>query len=202
MRLLLVRHAESEWNAQRRWQGWSDPPLSEHGRAQAVQAASRVPGTVRSVVSSDLQRARETAQIIASELGLGDVTVDAGWREIDVGAWSGLTMDEVKERHPGTHAQWRGGKLDAYPEGESRAAHRSRLLAAIGRLAAREPDADVMVVTHGGCLSDLERMLDVHPGNPSTNLTARWFRWDSNLSADGERFQLTEAAPPVERAAH
>jgi probable phosphoglycerate mutase len=200
--LLLVRHAESEWNAERRWQGWSDPPLSEHGRTQSVHAVAQIPETVRSIVSSDLHRARETAEIIASELGLGEVTVDAGWREIDVGDWSGLTMDEVKERHPEAYADWRAGRLDAYPGGESRAAHRSRLLAAIARLSAREPNADVMVVTHGGCLSDLERMLDVHPGNPSTNLTARWFRWDSDLRADGERFQLTEAAPPAERAAH
>src|SRR3954471_3985163 len=99
-RLLLVRHGQSEWNAQGRWQGQADPPLTDLGRAQA-RAAARSVGSVDGIFASELQRATETAAIIAEELGLGPVLIDEGLRERDAGAWSGLTRDEIHERFPG-----------------------------------------------------------------------------------------------------
>src|SRR3954452_11777953 len=79
-RLLLVRHGQSEWNAVGRWQGQADPPLTELGRAQA-RAAARAIGELDAVFSSDLRRARETAEVIAECIGVGPVISDAGLRE-------------------------------------------------------------------------------------------------------------------------
>ena len=201
MRFLLVRHAESEWNAERRWQGHADPPLSDRGREQARTAARHLSGFEGPVVASDLVRAVETAEIIASELGLGPVHIEPGMREIDVGGFSGLTADEVARRLPEAHADWKAGRLETYPDGESRTAHPERILDALARLAA-EHDGDVLVVTHGGCITAIERHVGVHPGKPSTNLTARWFRWEDGLHADSDRIQLADAAPPAARRVH
>src|SRR5690606_34165227 len=95
-RVLLVRHGQSEWNAIGRWQGQADPPLSDLGRLQAREA-SRALGTVDAVWASDLQRAVETAAIIAGELGVGPVVVDPDLRERDAGEFSGLTRPEIEE---------------------------------------------------------------------------------------------------------
>ena len=99
-RILLVRHGESEWNSVGRWQGQADSPLSDLGRQQA-KVASRALGQLDLVVCSDLQRAQVTAEIIASELGVGPVVIDAGLRERDAGEWSGLTRTEIHEQWPG-----------------------------------------------------------------------------------------------------
>ncbi|HVL80705.1 MAG TPA: histidine phosphatase family protein [Actinomycetota bacterium] len=200
-RFLLVRHAESQWNAQRRWQGHADPPLTDRGREQARAAAAAIAPFDGPVFSSDLKRARETAEIVAGELGLGPVTTDPDLREIDVGAFSGLTADEVRERLPDAHRAWRAGELDAYPQGESKRDHLTRLLVSFERIATQHA-GDVLVVSHGGCLTQLERHLGVHPGRPSTNLTARWFEWDGSLRAVSERLQLAPAAPPERRRVH
>src|SRR5918995_495099 len=99
-RLLLVRHGESTWNAQGRWQGWADPPLSDIGRAQAESAAPAA-APVDAVVSSDLERARTTAELMAAVLDAGAVRVEPGLRERDVGDFTGLTRAEIEERWPG-----------------------------------------------------------------------------------------------------
>ncbi|MEY2406219.1 MAG: glucosyl-3-phosphoglycerate phosphatase, partial [Acidimicrobiaceae bacterium] len=84
VRILLVRHGQSEWNALGRWQGQADPPLSDLGRLQA-HAAAHALGAVGAVFASDLVRAAETAAIIAAELGVGPVVIDADLRERDAG---------------------------------------------------------------------------------------------------------------------
>src|SRR5207302_10768657 len=112
-RLLLVRHGESEWNAVGRWQGWADPPLSELGQRQAAVAARAV-GAVDAIVSSDLQRASQTAAIIAGELGIGPVVVDVALRERAAGTSTGLTRDEIDEQFPGSLAN--GERPDGYED--------------------------------------------------------------------------------------
>ncbi|MDP9295247.1 MAG: histidine phosphatase family protein, partial [Actinomycetota bacterium] len=100
--VLLLRHAQSVWNAERRWQGWADAPLSEEGERQAELVGGRLQEEgLTSAASSDLRRARRTAELISRSLGLGPVGVDRGLRERDVGEWSGLTAAEVDERWPG-----------------------------------------------------------------------------------------------------
>ena len=99
-RVLLVRHGQSEWNAAGRWQGQADPPLTDLGRHQALHAARNL-GVVDAVVASDLQRASETALIIAEALGVGPVVLEPGLRERDAGEWSGLTRAEIERDWPG-----------------------------------------------------------------------------------------------------
>src|SRR4051812_28108445 len=99
-RILLVRHGESTWNADGRWQGQADPPLSERCRRQAAAAAASV-GTVDAIAPSGLERAAETGAIIARVIGLEPVIVDPGWRERDAGPLSGLTRDEIHQEFPG-----------------------------------------------------------------------------------------------------
>ena len=98
--ILLARHGETEWNREGRWQGWADPSLNDTGRAQARELAEQLRATpFDAVYSSDLRRALETAVILAAPHDLAVVT-DADLREIDVGAWSGLTRAEITERFP------------------------------------------------------------------------------------------------------
>src|SRR5687768_15169755 len=115
-RVLLLRHGQSTWNAERRWQGSADPPLSPHGEEQARAAATQLGGFALSVVvASGLQRARRTAELIADELVLGEVRIVDDLRERDVGEWSGRTTDEIEEMWPGDLAAWRAGELASIP---------------------------------------------------------------------------------------
>jgi probable phosphoglycerate mutase len=189
-RFFLVRHAESQWNAEGRWQGRGDPSLSPHGREQASIAVERIRGEVDLIVASPQRRAIETAEIIAGALGLGEVKTDDGLREIDVGEWTGLTMDEVKARWGAELEAWRAGELDSPPGGEDRMVFLERVLAALERLRQTHGDTRVLVVTHGGVIGRVERYLERHPGRGSGNLTGRWFELDGELLATSERIPL------------
>lgn len=139
--LLLVRHAETDWNAESRWQGHADPPLNERGRAQARELAERLSRErIDAVYTSDLRRARETADEVGRRLGLEPVPVP-DLREVDVGEWSGLTYAEITDRWPGAE-RWQVGET---PE-----AMADRVVAAVRRIAADHPDGRVLVVSHGG----------------------------------------------------
>ena len=190
-RLLLVRHGQSEWNAQGRWQGLGDPHLSDHGREEAKLAASALDGFAGLIFSSPLIRARETAEIIATALGHdGALLIEPDLREIDVGEFSGLTNDEIEAKLPEAWAELRAGNLQRFPGGEARADFLDRVIGALARIAARHPDDTVLAVTHGGAIASLERHLGVHPGVGVGNLGGRWFELDGELRVDGERVAL------------
>ena len=155
-RILLVRHGETTWNAEKRWQGWADSPLSDLGRQQAIEAASAV-GAVDAIVASDLQRATDTARIISEAVGVGPVVTDEGLRERDVGDWSGLVSQEIEARWPGSIAAWRGGEMPAPPGGERNEDILVRFEAALHRVATVFAGAEVLAVSHGGVLRLLER---------------------------------------------
>ena len=105
----LARHGQSDWNAARRWQGHADRPLTGLGRRQAAELAERLADTpLDAVYSSDLRRARETAEAVATKHGL-PLHVLPELREVDVGSWSGLTRLEAEERFPEAFARWRDG---------------------------------------------------------------------------------------------
>ena len=145
--LVLVRHGESTWNAEQRLQGQQDPPLSERGREQARAAARVVAGLglpAERVVSSDLSRARETAEL----LGVGAARLDPAWREIDVGGWAGRRAADVDAEADGL-TNWRGGPRTA-PDGEPWADFARRVARAIAELAAA--GGSWIVVSHGGCV--------------------------------------------------
>jgi broad specificity phosphatase PhoE len=167
--LLLVRHAQSEWNAAGRWQGWADPPLTALGRAQAEEAGERLRRTAPPIdraVSSDLDRARTTASIVAGIAGTPElvgrsplVEEVSGLREFDVGQWSGLTRAEITAEWPKTLAAWDAGALDATPGGEPRADFDARVQAAVIQIIAAHPGQRVLVVAHGGVVHSIGKWL-------------------------------------------
>jgi probable phosphoglycerate mutase len=154
--LLLVRHGESTWNAVRRWQGHGDPPLSELGREQSrALAASLAQREIAALWSSDLQRAVETAGILAEVLGL-PVQSDARWRERHLGDWTGLRREAIEARWPELYARLAAGDPDAAPPGgESQRDLDARVHAAAAQIAAAHPGQRVVVVTHRGAIRSL-----------------------------------------------
>lgn len=186
-RILLVRHGQSEWNLTGRWQGQADPPLTDLGRAQA-RAAAQVLGTVDAVWTSDLQRAVETATIIAGELGVGPVVVDPDLRERDAGEWSGLTRAEIDERYPGYldppdgSSEGAGGEGADGAEGwvprrppgwESDASLAARVHRALTVIRREVGPGEVLAVAHAGLLYTVERELGAE-GSRLGNLDGRW----------------------------
>jgi broad specificity phosphatase PhoE len=150
--MLLVRHGQSEWNALGRWQGQADPPLSSLGRQQALAAAERI-GSIDLIVSSDLQRASTTAQLIAAQIGIGPVIIEPDLRERDVGPWSGLTGEQIDAGWPGQR------DAGAWPEGwEHDDILLVRVCAALDTIARTYAGASVLVITHGGVLHALEAL--------------------------------------------
>ncbi|MGH9139087.1 MAG: histidine phosphatase family protein [Acidimicrobiales bacterium] len=178
-RVLLVRHGQSEWNAVGRWQGQADPPLSDVGRRQA-KAAARTLGAVDAVVASDLQRAAETATIIAGDLGVGPVLIEPLLRERDAGEWSGLTRAEIERQYPGYLAD--GLRPPGWETDEDVLA---RALAALARIHDQVPDGEVLAVTHGG----LVYVVEAHLSGSFERLANGGGRY---LSVDGDGLVLGE----------
>jgi broad specificity phosphatase PhoE len=149
----VVRHGETEWNASGRWQGHADIPLNDVGRAQARRLGARLlrEGVrFEAIYSSDLQRSWETAAIVGEALGIPPRPLPA-LREIDVGAWSGLTGPEVKARDAELLARLESGEdLPRGGTGERFADLYNRIVPAIERLGAEHPRGTVGLFTHGG----------------------------------------------------
>lgn len=186
-RVLLVRHGESTWNAEKIWQGQADPPLSALGEQQAADAAQHVDG-VDAIWSSDLVRARRTADIVAESRGLR-VVLDARLRERDAGEWQGLTRTEIEDRFPGYLGS--GRRPPGY---EDDAALTERAVAAIDAIAAAHPGGSVLVVTHGGVVRTLERHLGAADEGLLPNLGGRFFVSSGDRWSLGNRVLLLEAA--------
>ncbi len=150
MRMLLVRHAETDWNRERRFQGGRDVPLSATGREQAESAARLLAATpLAAVWSSPLARARDTAAIIAAPHRLA-VQEAAAFREMGFGEWEGLTRDEVRERFADAHRAWVETPQEATWSGaEALAAVRTRALAGLAALRAAHQGQTICLVTHG-----------------------------------------------------
>lgn len=162
--ILLARHGESDWNRAKRWQGQADRPLTELGLAQARELAERLAETeLNAVYSSDLQRAHETAEIVARKQRL-DVTLLPELREVDVGSWSGLTRSEAEERYPDAYRHWTAGG-EGWEDGETYEELSARVIGAIQMIAAEHPGDRVLVVTHGGSIRAIHAAamgVDVH----------------------------------------
>ena len=153
LRLVFIRHGSSTWNDERRIQGQLDPPLSEKGKEQARRLAERLrESQVDAFYSSDLLRARETAEAVAGCIGRPFELLPE-LREVALGEWEGLKRDEIVARYPEEWDRWAvRPSWDIVPGGEGTAAFEARVGAAIELLAERHPTGRVLVVTHGGVI--------------------------------------------------
>lgn len=160
-RLILLRHGETEWNAQLRMQGHRDIPLSDHGVQQAAAAAASVAGFgPRLIMVSDLQRAQQTAAPVAALVGL-EPRIDPRLRETSMGDWEGLTRSEIDAGWPGHFEHWRSSIADvAPPGGETRGEVAQRAGEVVRELldAPGAPEV-VLFVTHGGLILGLTALL-------------------------------------------
>ncbi|GAA3652569.1 histidine phosphatase family protein [Nonomuraea antimicrobica] len=146
-RIVCLRHGQTLWNVEQRFQGHSDIPLDETGAAQAARAASLL-GSLRPtmIVSSDLQRANDTALALGRVVGL-DVAVDKAFRERGGGQWEGLTRGEIATRWPDEYAAWEA------PDGELVTDVAARVATAMRLWATRvDDDGLLVVVSHGAAL--------------------------------------------------
>jgi broad specificity phosphatase PhoE len=154
--LLLIRHAESSWNAADRWQGHGDPPLSDRGRAQANALARELDREAIDVlVSSDLQRAAETAAILGQARSL-QPEWNPRLRELDIGDWEGLTRDQIQRTAGDVLRRFDDGDLDVRPGGgETLREIEQRAVSVVTELIAAHPDRRLAVVTHLGVIRAL-----------------------------------------------
>ncbi|MFG3049622.1 bifunctional RNase H/acid phosphatase [Kitasatospora sp. NPDC048239] len=159
---VLLRHGETALTPEKRFSGsgGSDPELSEKGRWQAERAAEALVarGSIQAVVSSPMLRTRQTAETVATRLGL-EVRYEEGLREVDFGDWEGLTFAEVQERHPEDLSAWLGS-AKAKPTGSSESfttlTHRAGV--ARDKILARYPGKTVLVVSHVSPIKTLVRL--------------------------------------------
>lgn len=150
MRLVLVRHGQTEWNVTGRYQGQSDVPLSPEGRRQAERLAARFPvPALDAMYASDLSRARETAQCVAETLR-GSVRLERAFRELSFGDWEGLTYDEIAAQWP-EEAQklFRAPDELIIPHGETFQQLQTRAMDAIRALYEKHTNQTIGVFAHG-----------------------------------------------------
>ena len=164
-RLLLLRHGQTELSVQRRYSGRGNPPLTDTGRRQADSAADYLAGRggISAVISSPLQRCRDTAGTAAKLLGL-DVSIDEDLTETDFGAWEGLTFTEASARDPELHRRWMKDTSVQPPGGESFDEVQQRVLRARERILAGYGGTTVLVVSHVTPIKTMLRLaLDAGP---------------------------------------
>lgn len=195
--LYLVRHGESEANAAKRYAGQTDSPLTPRGREQARAVAASLRNVhFDRVISSDLARARDTAEVIAREHGLS-VDIVPELREIDLGEAAGRSIEDAKQRF-----DWGPGRFVQWPAGESLQQVVDRAIPAVARIVASSPGQTVCIVGHGGVtrilvshyLGLLPALYQHHSPTENTNVTI--------IRTDGSRFRvesLFDAAHIAER---
>jgi probable phosphoglycerate mutase len=193
-RIVLLRHGRTEWNAQRRYQGQEDPPLDEVGAAQALEVAPLVAAMRPDLLlSSDLARARQTAERVAALTG-GPLRQDVRLRERNLGHWQGLTRDEVATRYPDEFADWLAGRDVTRRGGESRKEVAERALELVDEL----PEVAVTVlVSHGATVMCLSAALLGLPQTPSILAPLANCHWTELRDAGtGWTLRAHNAGPP------
>jgi probable phosphoglycerate mutase len=183
--LVFIRHGVTDWNQARRFQGQTDIELNADGRAQAERTGHRFAGqSIAAVYSSDLARARQTAEPIALALGL-PLAIEPGLRERRYGVLEGRTHDELLRDHPESYTRWRAREPDFAPPGggESLSELRQRVERQMQALVRTHPGQTVVAVTHGGVLDCIYRIaaglaLDVPRSFELRNASLNQVAWD------------------------
>ncbi len=162
--LLVVRHGETEWNVQQRFQGHGDSPLTDKGRTDVRALGRRLKGVdFDRLISSDLGRARETAELIAQQTG-HEVVFDAHLRERNYGVMEGLTIPEIKSRYAESLQKLIDGDPDAViPQGESHRQHYDRNIRFVEQYLRDHAGTTALLVVHGGVLDSLLRYVTALP---------------------------------------
>src|SRR6218665_561659 len=157
-RIFAIRHGETAWNRETRIQGQLDIPLNDRGLAQARRVAHALAGEpLAAVYTSDLARARQTAEAIAAETGR-PLQLDPGLRERAFGRFEGQTWAEIGERWPEDARRWRKREVDFAPGGgETLTVFYARCIDAVERLARAPPGEAIVIVAHGGVMDCLYR---------------------------------------------
>jgi alpha-ribazole phosphatase len=153
MNLLLIRHGQTKWNLEQRFQGQSDIPLNETGRKQAQALAKRLAAEhFDAIYSSDLQRAIETAKTICAS----QIHSDPRLREVNFGDWEGMVYDEIKAKYPETLVAWENDIFkNAPPHGETLEGLAVRVQSMLDELREKHEDQNILIVAHGGVLQTL-----------------------------------------------
>ncbi len=153
MRLLIARHGQTRHNLDRRYQGITDAPLNETGRAQAAQLAERLADEkIDMIYSSPLMRSTQTAELLAEMNGL-DIKKDERLCEISFGEWEGMSYDEIKAQSPDLLEKWISDPAHVPPpNGETLIQLATRVKEAVDELRSQHTDKTVLVVTHGGVI--------------------------------------------------
>lgn len=191
IRLYLTRHGRTAWNHVGRFQGHTDIPLDEVGRAQSAELAHKLRGLVDAVIASDLQRASETARIVADVLSIPWLGVDAELRERGYGVFEGLTRDECIERYPDVWAARGDNRNFEPPDSEPCAAVHARMLRALTRAveSVRGRHERLLVVGHGSALRMFIEGLTGASVSPFHNLQYR------EVLHDGAQFTCAPEVP-------
>lgn len=177
--LLVIRHGQSEWNSDGRWQGQENPPLTDLGLQQARDAARAI-GAIDALFASPLDRAATTAAVLSEELGVGPVITLDGLMERNAGEWQGLTRDEIEDAYPGYLDS--GRRPPGWePDDEVQA----RVLGAFDAIATQHPYGTVVAVAHAGVIFAAEAAFGAE-WERLANLGGRWL-----VHSDGE-WQLGE----------
>ncbi len=152
--LILIRHGETDWNVEERWQGQADVPLNERGRAQAIQLAQELKDVpINAIYSSDLIRAFETAQELSKKTAL-PIQIDRRLREIHQGDWQGMRVSDIQARYADHFERRLRDPLNiAPPGGETVAQVRTRVMEAVHEIVSRHPFETVAIVSHGFALA-------------------------------------------------
>lgn len=175
-RVLLLRHGQSTWNAEGRWQGWADPPLTELGEKQATDAVQAlVQFSFNVIVTSDLRRAQRTSDILADALRIATIRTDPGLRERSMGDWTGLTTSEIELRWPDATRGRNIGVEALPPGGEAPGRFPERVKRALLRLATDFPDQRVLGIAHGAVIQMLDEQLGLEPLPLIDALGGRWY---------------------------
>jgi glucosyl-3-phosphoglycerate phosphatase len=168
-RLILLRHGQTDFNVDGRMQGHIDSHLTDAGHEQAAEAAPVLASLAPDrLVSSDLRRAVDTAEVVGAACGL-PVKFDSRLRETHLGLWQGHTVAEIERDYPGATATWRSDPGWAPPEGESRIDVVARSRPVVDELDAEFADSDgvsetVLLVAHGGLIAGLVTgLMDLPP---------------------------------------
>ncbi len=194
LRLCLVRHGETDWNAARRLQGHLDIPLNPTGHTQARQLiAGLAAHDFAGCLCSDLTRTRQTVAPLLARQPTLTVEYTPALRERHYGCFQGLTPDQARSQHPQDFALLRSGPADWRPQdgGESFVDHQHRVMDCLDALAARAAGQTWLVVTHGGVLDIIYRHVYKLPSSHPRdflipNAALNWLRRD----ADGWQIEL------------